>query len=120
MRIVAIQVTQVARILGIAYALLGFLVFLQFAFSSAQELTLPFGFVAPLFYLNLNFHLARSGNVLYNILECLATIASYATTGWLTGLGGALCFNFIAKRTGGVEVKYLPRIENKDNAKSVL
>jgi hypothetical protein len=76
-----------------------------YALSTAEFLTLPFGILAPLFHLNLNFNLARSGGVFYNILLCTAAVLSYALTGWITGAFAALCFNIIAKLIGGIDAK---------------
>jgi hypothetical protein len=85
MRITSVQVAPVARIAAIIYALLGLIAFLAFAAGSAQYLTLPFGFIAPLFHLNLNLNLGRSNSVIYNFFMCQAAILSYSASGWLTG-----------------------------------
>jgi hypothetical protein len=108
----SVRVTPIARILAIAYAVFGIVAFLQFAVSSVQYLTLPFGVVAPLVHLNLNLNLARSTNVYYNLFLCLASVVSYSLTGWLTGAVVALCFNQIAKYTGGVDAKYVSVVDN--------
>jgi Flp pilus assembly protein protease CpaA len=57
--------------------------------------------------LNLNLNLPRSGGVFYNIFLAAATVVSYALTGWLTGMALAVFFNFIAKRMGGIDAKYV-------------
>jgi hypothetical protein len=97
----------VARVLAIVYAVFGLSAFLVYAVSGADFLTLPFGVVAPLFHLNISFHLARSNNVPYNILLGIAAVVSYALTGSITGVAGTLCFNFIAKHTGGIDAKFV-------------
>ena len=106
MRIISIRIAPVARILAIAYAAFGLAAFLLFAVRGDQYLTLPFGVVAPLVHLNLNFNLERSAGLLYNIFLCIAAVVSYSLTGWVTGAVGTLLFNIIAKRTSGIDVKY--------------
>jgi hypothetical protein len=107
MRIISVRVAPVARVLAIVYALFGLSAFVVYAASSAESFTLPFGVVAPLFHLNVNFNLPRSGGVLYNVFLCAAAVLSYALTGWITGVVAAVCFNFIAKQTGGIDAKYV-------------
>jgi hypothetical protein len=105
MRIISIRVASVARIVAVVYAMIGLLVWLRFAFGSEQYLSFPLGLVAPLFNLNLNFHLERSSSVFYGLVMCIASVLSYSVTGWLTGAGAALCFNLVAKRIGGIDAK---------------
>ena len=112
MRIMSVRVAPIARILAIAYAVFGLVAFVQFAVSNVQYLTLPFGVVAPLLHLNFNFNLARSTNVSYNLFLCLASVVSYSLTGWLTGAVAAVCFNQIAKYTGGIDAKYASVVDN--------
>ena len=117
MRIVSIRVAPVARALAIAYAVFGLFAFVVYAVGSAEFLTLPFGILAPLFHLNVNFNLARSGGVLYNIFLCVAAVLSYALTGWITGVIAAVCFNVIAKQTGGIDAKYVSVADDPTSAK---
>jgi hypothetical protein len=116
MRIVSVRVAPVALVLTVTYALFGFCAFLVYAFGKAEFLTLPFGILAPLFHLNLNFNLARSGGVFYNIFLCIAAVLSYALTGWITGAFAAVCFNFIAKPMGGIDAKFVSVAEDKQSA----
>jgi len=113
MRIVSVRAEPVARVLAIAYAVLGLSAFLTYAISGAETFTLPFGVLAPLFHLNLNVNLARSSGVLYNIFLCVAGLLSYAVTGWITGAAAAVCFNVVARYTGGVDAKYFS-VASKD------
>jgi ABC-type phosphate/phosphonate transport system permease subunit len=73
-------------------------------------MTLPVGILAPLLTLNLNFNLPRTGSPLSNAFYCMAEILAYALTGWITGAVFALCFNFIAKATGGIDAKYVSTV----------
>jgi hypothetical protein len=120
MRIISVRVEPVARVLAIAYAVFGLSAFLTYAVSSAETLTLPFGVLAPLFHLNLNVNLARSNGVLYNIFLCVAGILSYALTGWITGAVAAVCFNVVAKYTGGIDAKYVSVAKEDVPAKSAV
>lgn len=104
--------------MAIAYAVFGLSAFVVYAVGSAEFLTLPFGILAPLFHLNLNFNMARSGGVLYNIFVCAAAVLSYALTGWITGVVAAVCFNVIAKQTGGIDAKYVSVANDEAPAKS--
>ena len=106
MRIVSVRVEPVARIFAILYAICGLGSFLIFAFSDVQYLTLPFGVLAPLFHLNVNLNLQRAASIPYSLLLCLGSVLSYSLTGWLTGTATALCFNFAARRMGGIDAKY--------------
>lgn len=107
MRIISIRVEPVARVLAIAYSFFGLVAFIVFAAGSAEALTLPFGVLAPLFQLNVNLNLPRSGGILYNIFSCAAAVLSYSVTGWITGAAAAICFNVIAKWRGGIDAKYV-------------
>ncbi|HEY1800246.1 MAG TPA: hypothetical protein VGG46_04860 [Terriglobales bacterium] len=107
MRIVSIRAFQVAKVLGIVYTLFGFTTFILYAVRGDEALTLPFGILAPLVNLNVNLTLPHMNGVLYNIFLCAAALISYAVTGWITGMFLAFCFNFIAKKTNGIEAKYL-------------
>ena len=120
MRIVAIRLGPFARVLAIAYAVFGLFAFVVYVLGSAQFLTLPFGILAPLFHLNVNFNLPRSSGVLYNIFLCVAAVLSYASTGWITGLIAAVCFNVIAKQTGGIDAKYVSVADDPVSAKPTL
>jgi hypothetical protein len=40
----------------------------------------------------------------------MAEILAYPLTGWITGAVFALCFNFIAKATGGIDAKYVSTV----------
>jgi hypothetical protein len=113
-RIVAIRPAPIGRIFAIIYAVFGLLAFLLFAVANVAYLALPFGVLAPFLHLNLNLNLARSDSVLYNILLCVAAVISYALTGWLTGMTVAFCFNFTAKRMGGVDAKYFSVAQKQD------
>jgi hypothetical protein len=116
MRIVSVRVASVARVVGIAYAGFGIVAFYLFAVHGAEQLTLPVGIVAPLVYLNLNLHLARSTSVFYNIFLALSSVISYGLTGLLTGAVSALCFNFVAKHTGGIDAKYVTTVHKADSS----
>jgi ABC-type phosphate/phosphonate transport system permease subunit len=111
MRIISVRPEPVAKILTVVYAVFGLLSWLTFAFTGADRLTIPFGFIAPLFNLNLNLHLGRTGSVLWNAFYCLVDVLCYAISGWITGAIFASAFNFVAKRMGGVEAKYFEVLE---------
>ena len=120
MRIISIRVEPVARVFAGLYAFFGLLAFFVYAVGKAGSLTLPFGVLTPLFHLNLNLHLAGSNGAAYNIFLCVAGIVSYAFSGWVTGLALALCFNVVARQTGGIEAKYVITITEDAPVKSVL
>lgn len=111
MRIISIRVEPPARILAIIYAFFGLGYYLFAAFTHAQYVTLPFGVVAPLVLLNFNLNLARSGNLLWEMVLFCATVLAYTLSGWLTGALAALCFNLVAKRIGGIDATYVSTAE---------
>jgi hypothetical protein len=117
MRIISIRWRPVARILAIIYLVSGLGVFCVFEFSTAPNLTLPFGVLGPLFHLNLNVNLSRSSSVLFNAFAGVAEILAYALTGWITGAAIALCFNVVAKATGGIDAKYVSTINDSGHAR---
>jgi hypothetical protein len=120
MRIISVRVAPVARILAIAYAVFGLGAFLVYTFGRGESLTLPFGVLAPLFHLNLNLNLGRSSDVLYNMFLCVSSLLSYGLTGWITGAVAAVCFNVIAKHTGGIDAKYVVIVRDDASAKSAV
>jgi hypothetical protein len=102
-RIVSIRVSSVARLCAVIYAALGLLQAISVALSDAATFTLPVGLVALPFHLNLNLNFPRPTGPSTSVLMVLALFLSYSVTGWLTGAALALCFNLIAKRTGGID-----------------
>jgi hypothetical protein len=120
MRIISVRVKSVARVLAIVYSVFGLGAFIFYLVSEAEYLTLPFGVLAPLFHLNLNFNLARSHDVVYNILLCVAAMLSYAATGGITGAVVAFCFNAIAKQTGGIDAKHVLLTNDRAPTNSML
>ena len=79
-------------------------------------MTLPIGILAPLLTLNFNFNMPRTDRPLSNAFYCMAEILAYALTGWITGAAFALCFNVIAKATGGIDAKYVSTIPKNEPA----
>ena len=86
------------------------LIVILLMFSDAQYLRIPVGLVAPpLLYLNINFDIQHPRHFLTGILLVLFAGTSYAATGWITGAAAVLSFNFIARRTGGIEASVLTK-----------
>ena len=112
MRIMSVRVALVARVFAITYAIFGFSAFIVFAFSDTNSFALPFGILAPLFHLNVNLYLRRSTDVVYNTFLCTGAVLSYALSGWITGVVATFCFNFVAKRTGGIDAEYFSVAED--------
>jgi hypothetical protein len=110
MRIISVRLEPVARVLSVVYAFFGLVRFLMFAFTGAEYITLPFGVVAPLIYLNFNLNLPRSTSLAYNIFIFFAAIISYAVSGWITGAAFVICFNIVANKMGGIDAKYVSAI----------
>ena len=107
MRIVSVKPVPVGFIFAIVYAIFGFVNFLLFAFSSPPTITLPVGIIMGIFHLNLDFHLARSADLIANAFDCIGSILSFALTGWITGITVVLSFNLIAKKIGGIDAKFV-------------
>ena|SRR5581483_5379762 len=104
MRIMSLKVMQVARVFAILYAAFSPLILISMLRSGAQYIRIPLGLVAPpLTYLNINFDIQRPTHSVSAVLFLLFGAACYAVTGWLTGAAAAACFNFIARRTGGIQ-----------------
>ena len=118
MRIVGIRVEPFARVLAITYTIFGLTAFTVFLVGNSDSLTLPFGILAPLVSLDFTLKLPRSSGVLYHVFLCVAAVLSYAFSGWVTGVAGVLCFNTVAKQTGGIDAKYLSTINQENVAKS--
>jgi hypothetical protein len=113
MRITWINVGAVGRVLGIVYAFFGLANFLTYTFGNAPFLILPIGLLMGIIHLHINFHLARSASLLYNVFLCPASILAYAVSGWITGIVVALCFNFVAKNMGGIEAKFVSTLNDE-------
>ena len=110
MQIMSLRVRPVARILAILYGVVSPLAVILMMFSNAQYLRIPLGLIAPpLVYLNINFDIQHPTHFLTGILLLLFGAACYAATGWLTGAAAVVCFNFIARRTGGVEASVMTK-----------
>lgn len=108
MRIMSLKVRPVARILAILYGVLSPFAVILMMFSNAQYLRIPVRLIAPpLVYLNINFDIQHPTHFLTGILLVLFGAACSAATGWLTGAAAVVCFNFIARRTGGIEASVI-------------
>jgi hypothetical protein len=108
MRIMSMKVRPVARIFAILYGVFSPFLLIIMALSKAEYLRIPLGIMAaPLFYLNINFDIQHPTHFLSGVLLILFAAACYAVTGWLTGAALVLCFNFIARRTGGIEASVM-------------
>jgi hypothetical protein len=108
MRIMSLKVSPVASVFAILYAAFSPLIVVSMLLSGADRLRIPLGlFAPPLTYLNINFDMQRPTHFLTGALFMVFAAACYAATGWLTGAVAALCFNFIAHRTGGVQASVL-------------
>jgi hypothetical protein len=116
MRILSVRWQPVAKILAIIYAVAGLGTFCLFEFTGAPYLNLPFGILAPLIALNLNFNLSRPSSVLSSAFFGVAEILAYALTGWITGTAIAVCFNLVAKAIGGIDAKYVSTFNENDPA----
>jgi hypothetical protein len=108
MRIMSLKGRAVARVFAILYAAFSPVIVISMLLSKATYFRVPLGVIAPpLTYLNINFDLQRPEHFLSGVLFMLFGAVCYAATGWLTGAGLVLCFNFIARRTGGIEASVL-------------
>lgn len=110
MRIMSLRVGPVARIFAIIYGVSSPFLLIVMALSKADYLRIPLGIIAaPLFYVNINFDVQHPTHILSAALLVLFAAACYAATGWLTGAALVMCFNFIARRTGGIEASVLSK-----------
>jgi hypothetical protein len=110
MRIMSLRVRPVARIFAIIYGVFSPFLVILMALSKADYLRIPLGIIAaPLFFVNINFDIQHPTHILSAALLVLFAAACYAATGWLTGAALILCFNFIARRTGGIQASVLAK-----------
>jgi hypothetical protein len=108
MKIMSLRVGPVARVFSILYGVLSPFLVLLMALSKTEYLRIPLGVIAPpLLYLNINFDIQHPTHILSAMLLVVFGAGCYAATGWLTGAAIVLCFNFIARRTGGIEASVL-------------
>jgi hypothetical protein len=108
MRIISFKVSPIASVFGILYAAVSPIIVVFLLMSGADRLRIPLGlFAPPLTYLNINFDIQRPTHFLTGALFMVFAAACYAVTGWLTGAAAVMCFNFIARRTGGVQASVL-------------
>ncbi len=49
---------------------------------------------------------------LHNAFLCIGAVLSYALSGWITGVALTLCFNFIARKTGGMDATFVTVAED--------
>ena len=112
MKIVALRIQPIARVVAAIYALFGASFWITYCFSEAPYLTLPVGLVAPMVHFNFNFHIHRTNDVAYNLLLFLASVVGYALTGWLTAMALVICFNLAARLKGGINADFISFREN--------
>src|ERR1700733_3587604 len=113
MKIVALRIQPIARVVSAIYAIFGATFWISYCLSTAQYLTLPIGIVAPMIHLNFNFHFNRTTDVLNNVLLFFASLAGYALTGWLTAMVLVISFNVVAKLKGGIEADFISFRESR-------
>jgi len=107
MKIVALRIQPIARVVSAIYAIFGATFWITYCFSKAQDLTLPVGIVAPMVNFSINFHFHRTTDVLYNLMFFLGSVASYALTGWLTAMVLIISLNIAAKWKGGIDADFI-------------
>jgi hypothetical protein len=115
MRIVSVEPAPVAIVFALAYAPFGFLSFVVYAFSNVRGFVLPIGIFVGIFHLSFNFNLPRSSDLLGNVFYCFAAILAYAASGWITGAAFACCFNFAARKIGGIDAKFVSVADDKSH-----
>jgi hypothetical protein len=77
-----------------------------------QTFILPIGILMGVFHLNMNFQFGRSPDLLANAFLCVGAVLSYALSGSITGVALTLCVNFIARKTGGIDAKFVTAAED--------
>ena len=107
MRIISVHPGAVALVFGLIHGFFGLVVFVAFALSSVHTFVLPIGIIMGVFHLNLNIPLARSPDLLANAFLCVLAVLCYGLTGCITGAFVAVCFNFVAEKTGGIDAKFV-------------
>jgi len=112
MKIVALRIQPIAKVVAAIYALFGVSFWVAYLFGKAPYLTLPVGLVAPWVHFNFNFNFHRTNDVAYNVLLFLASVVGYAVTGWLTAMALVICFNVAARLKGGIEADFISFREN--------
>lgn len=107
MRIMSLKIGPVARIAAIIYGAFSPFLIVLMALSKTEYIRVPLGIMAaPFFALNINFDIQHPAHILSAMLLIFFAAACYAATGWLTGAVAVLCFNFVARRTGGIEASF--------------
>jgi hypothetical protein len=107
MRILSVRVIPVARVLAIVYGVLGFAYVPALLLIDAKQMVFPVGIVGPPVFLSLNLHFALPTHFVTGVLSMIFACLCFALTGFLTGAATGLAFNFVAKRTGGVDASVL-------------
>jgi hypothetical protein len=107
MKIIALKFGKITTTVALIYVLLGCWFWLRFCFSSAEYLTLPIGFVAPMLSFNFDLRLHRAPVFLYNLFLLIGSIGAYAFTGWFTSAVAVAIFNLIAKLRGGIDADFM-------------
>jgi len=113
MKIVALRIQPIARVVAAVYALFGASFWITYCLSKAEYLTLPVGLVAPMVHFSFNLHFHRTTDVAYNVLIFFASVAGYALTGWLTAMALVICFNVAARLQGGIDSGFISFRENQ-------
>lgn len=113
MKIIALKIQPIARVVAAIYALFGAFFWITYCFSQAQYFTLPVGIVAPMVHFNFNFHFQRTTDVVYILLLLVGSVAGYALTGWLTAVTLIFCFNGVARLKGGIDANFISFRENR-------
>jgi hypothetical protein len=111
MRVVWVRPLSVGHVIAAMYAVLGLVAFVTFAASDMPFITLPLGFVFFIFHLNLNLNFQRPHDPIMAVILCGGTMASYAVSGWITGITATLVFNAVLEKMGGADAKYFRTVD---------
>jgi hypothetical protein len=113
MKIMALRIQPIAKVMAGIYAIFGVSFWVSYCVGKAPYLTLPVGLVGPMVHFGFNFHFQRTTDIAYNVLLFLASVASYALTGWLTALVLVICFNLAARLKGGIDPGFISFRKNQ-------
>jgi hypothetical protein len=115
MKIVAIKIQPIARIVALIYGGFGVLFWISYCLmKSSPFMVLPIGIVVPWLHLNFNFFVERSNGLLHYILLLPASIICYGVSGWFSAAVAVLCFNLIAKLKHGIDADFISFAKDRE------
>jgi len=104
-RIISVDYYFVAGIFAAVYGVLGILQDVFYVINKPDVIKFPIGIIMPGINFAFRLNLPKLDNPATAVLALIGVLLCLSFDGWLVGLMGAVLFNWIASKRGGIPVR---------------